>query len=427
MILNLICKRFYYLPLILFIGFTPANTEIVKVEVEGMGESLQSAIDRGLTEAMGRVNGRSIESEILSKTSETVNIKNQTEEYLSSSKYQDEIKSKTKGVVNSYSVLSSEKLDNNIYKALLSVSIVKFKPSKSSKRKRIAVLDLRYRDGCCRVGSTQVNGAAVSQELTAAISSYLVQSRKFTVLDRAYESQTNQEQDKLKSDDVPITELAKIGQELVADYVLVGTLNNLFLKEQTRQLKTADRAITTIAGNAAISYRIIDVPTGQIKFSQTFNKNLSGEVKSISNPAQGALDTVSALSDDIGLKILEHVYPFVVEKIQGKAVVIGTGGDVFNVGERYRLIQYGKKIVDSYTKESLGRKENIIGMIEITEVTPKMTYGKILNSSIKDLESQFKPKSFIIRSLPDSMKKKDNKKKQEDMRKKIEEDFDENW
>ena len=59
----------------MFAGIISANTQIVKVEVEGMGESLQSAIDRGLTEAMGGVNGRSIESEILSKTSEQVNIK----------------------------------------------------------------------------------------------------------------------------------------------------------------------------------------------------------------------------------------------------------------------------------------------------------------------------------------------------------------
>ena len=66
-------------------------------------------------------------------------------------------------------------------------------------------------------------------------------------------------------------------------------------------------------------------------------------------------------------------------------------------------------------------------MIEITEVTPKMSYGKIINSKIENLESEFKPKSFIIRSLPENMKKKDNKKKQEDMRKKIEEEFDENW
>ena len=99
--------------LCVFAGFLSANTQIVKVEVEGIGESLQSAIDRGLTEAMGRVNGRSIESEILSKTTEKVNINNQNEDYLSSSEYQDKIKSKTKGVVDSYNVLSSEKLENN--------------------------------------------------------------------------------------------------------------------------------------------------------------------------------------------------------------------------------------------------------------------------------------------------------------------------
>ena len=412
---------------LIFAGLVSANTEIVKVEVEGVGESLQSAIDRGLTEAMGRVNGRSIESEILSKKSEQVNIKNQTEEYLASSEYQDQIKSKTKGVVDSYSLLSSKKLDSNIYEVLLSVSIIKFKPSKTSQRKRIAVLDLRHRNGCCRVGSVDVNGSALSEELTAAISSYLVQTRKFTVLDREYESQLNQEQDRLKSNDVPISELAKLGQELIADYVLVGTLNNFFLREQTRELKTVDRSITTIVGNAAISYRIIDVPTGQVKFSQTFKKNLNGEVKSISNPAEAALDSISVISNSIGLKILEAIYPFVVEKIQGDVVVIGVGGDIIKVGDKYRLIQYGKKIVDSYTKESLGKKENIIGMIEITEVTPKMAYGKILNSTIKNLESEFKAKSIIIRSLPESMKINDNKKKQQDIRKKTQEDFDENW
>ena len=35
------------------------NTEIVKIEVEGLGTSERNAIDLALTEAMGRVNGRS--------------------------------------------------------------------------------------------------------------------------------------------------------------------------------------------------------------------------------------------------------------------------------------------------------------------------------------------------------------------------------
>ena len=88
MILSLISnniRNFFVLIFILSAGLVSANTQIVKIEVEGMGDSLQLAIDRGLTEAMGRVNGRSVESEILSKNSEQVNIKDQTEEYLSSS------------------------------------------------------------------------------------------------------------------------------------------------------------------------------------------------------------------------------------------------------------------------------------------------------------------------------------------------------
>ena len=419
--------RYLLLLIFVFAGNIPANTEIVKVEVEGIAESLQLAIDRALTEAMGRVNGRSIESEVLSKTSETLSVKNQTEDYLSSTEYQDKIKSKTKGVVESYSLISSEQLEKNVYKVVLSVSIIKFKASKSSNRKRIAVLPLRARGGCCQVGTTNINGQSFSEELTAAISSYLVQTRKFTVLDRQYESETNTEQAKLSSDEVPITELAKLGQELVADYVLVGTINNLFLREQQRQMSTVDRTITTIVGNAAVSYRIIDVPTGQIKFSQTLNKNLNGKVKTINDPVQGVLDTVSIVANDVGLKILETAYPFIVEKIEGENIVIGVGGDIIQVGQRYRLIQYGKKIVDSYTKESLGRKENIIGMVEITEVTPKMSYGKIINTNKENLESEFKPKSFIIRSLPESAQKKNLQKKVDEKRKEIAKEFDEDW
>lgn len=419
--------RYLLLLIFVFAGNIPANTEIVKVEVEGIAESLQLAIDRALTEAMGRVNGRSIESEVLSKTSETLSVKNQTEDYLSSTEYQEKIKSKTKGVVESYNLISSEQLEKNVYKVVLSVSIIKFKASKSSNRKRIAVLPLRARGGCCQVGTTNINGQSFSEELTAAISSYLVQTRKFTVLDRQYESETNTEQAKLSSDEVPITELAKLGQELVADYVLVGTINNLFLREQQRQMSTVDRTITTIVGNAAISYRIIDVPTGQIKFSQTLNKNLNGKVKTINDPVQGVLDTVSIVANDVGLKILETAYPFIVEKIEGENIVIGVGGDIIQVGQRYRLIQYGKKIVDSYTKESLGRKENIIGMVEITEVTPKMSYGKIINTNKENLESEFKPKSFIIRSLPESAQKKNLQKKVDEKRKEIAKEFDEDW
>ena len=403
------------------------NTEIVNIEVEGLGTSERNAIDLALTEAMGRVNGRSIESEVLSKTSETTKSDNDSFEYLGSEEYQNEIKSKTKGVVESYNLISSGKDSTGLYRVKLSVSVIKFKPSKSANRKRIAVLPLQVRNNCCRVGTISIDGKALGPELTAAVSAYLVQTRKFTVLDRAYEGQASTERDRLAGANVPITELAKLGQSLVADYVLVGTINNIVLREQERKLSTVDRIVKSIQGNVAISYRIIDVPTGQVKFAETYNKRISGEIKSLEDAAQASLEAAQLTASKIGLKILEAIYPFVIESIDGDQVIIGTGGDVIEVRQQFRLIQYGEKVRDSYTKESLGKKESVIGMIEITEVTPKISYGKIINTSVKDLESKFKPKSFIIRSIPEGAKKNNNIKKQKEMRKKIEEKFDEGW
>ena len=210
--------------------------------------------------------------------------------------------------------------------------------------------------------------------------------------------------------------------------MLVGTINNLFLREQERKLSTVDRVIKSISGNVAISYRIIDVPTGQIKFAETFNYSIpNGDIKSIQDPVAASLKAVSLTADKIGLKILEAIYPFVVEGIEGEKIVIGTGGDVINVGQQFRLIQYGDKVRDSYTKESLGRKETVIGMVEITEVTPKMSYGKIVNSNIQDLAAAFKPKTFIVRSVPQSARMNKQRQSQQQKREKLKEEFDENW
>jgi len=87
------------------------------------------------------------------------------------------------------------------------------------------------------------------------------------------------------------------------------------------------------------------------------------------------------------------------------------------------LIQYGDKMIDSYTKESLGRMEKIIGQVKITNVTSKISYGKIIKSSIDNIESIFKPKTFIIRSKPQLEKKNDikiqNEKKRKEKNKKV--------
>ena len=142
---------------LLFSSSLLSNTEIVKVQVEGIAPSERNAIDIALTEAMGRVNGKSVESEVLLNSSQKSTSDNSGTEYSSSREYQDTIKSRTKGVVDSYRLLSSTK-EGSSYRVKLEVSVVKFKLSKSANRKRMAVLPLQVRGPgrrprggqCCR-------------------------------------------------------------------------------------------------------------------------------------------------------------------------------------------------------------------------------------------------------------------------------------
>ena len=119
-----------------------------------------------------------------------------------------------------------------------------------------------------------MNHDVAAYEVSSAISNFLVQSRKFTVLDRSFKGFTEAERNTLEtSENMPVKELAKLGQELFADMILVGNLNSIRLRKAERKMKTSDRVLEYLAGNIATNIRIIDTATGQIKFSSSLRMN----------------------------------------------------------------------------------------------------------------------------------------------------------
>ena len=113
MILNKLFKLLKSIILLSFLLFNyqptlAAGLEYVSVDVEGRGASVREAIDIALTEAIGRVNGKSIESSTLLITQEKSVQDNEDSDYYSSQEYQDTIASKTKGQVKEYSIISPE-------------------------------------------------------------------------------------------------------------------------------------------------------------------------------------------------------------------------------------------------------------------------------------------------------------------------------
>ena len=422
--------------LVLSLGLPLASAGIdyVSVETEGRGVSLKEALDQALTEAIGRVNGKSIESSTLLKTSEKFEERNENSDYYVSKEYQDTITSKTKGQVKEYSVLSkNQENDSKTWVVKVKATIARYKVSKSAQRKRIAVLPLQARGDCCKTMGSDANPKFAAEELSRGLSNALVQSRKFTVLDRDYINERSSEKNVLNSGEVPPEELAKLGQELFSDYIMVGTITTAKATEITKTMRTNNMTFQELNGIVQFSYRIIDVPTSQIKFSSNAsiaisNNELKKEgLSNLNSPAEILYGLLNIGAKRIGENVLNAIFPILVESIKGKYLVLGQGGETIKKGQRMQLILRGEKITDSYTKESLGRSEEVIGEIEITGVTPKQSYAKVISSTKEGLESLFKPKMMLVRPLS---KSEDLKKKKEDLDKTREErkkKFEEDW
>ena len=361
-------------------------------------------------------------SNTLLTTTEKSSTKNDDSDYLSSRDFKESIKSKTKGVVESYSIISNAKDDSTgLWVAEISAEIARFKISKSANRKRIAVIDLIGRQGCCKTAEGQLNPDVAAYEVSSAISNFLVQSRKFTVLDRSFQGFAEAERNTLTSENMPVRELAKLGQELFADMILVGNLNSIRLRKAERKMKTSDRVLEYLAGNIATNIRIIDTATGQIKFSSSLRMN----PKDLDLSLGSDIFTISKkIGDRVGFTVLNAIYPIMVTRVSDKVNLdLNTGGDVVSVGQVFDLMQLGDKVKDAYTKESLGKSETKIGTVEIIQVSPKQSKGKatITNANI-DLGKDFKPRKYLLR-LNNSSEKQALQKKTKEIRKQIEKDF----
>ena len=115
-----------------------------------------------------------------------------------------------------------------------------------------------------------------------------------------------------------------------------------------------------------------------------------------------------------------------VESISGEVLVLGSGGDILRVGESLNLIELGDEILDSYTGESLGRIERIIGTVKITQVDSGLSYAKVEQLSDKNALINFSKNKFLVKPLI-SVSNEDVIIKKDLLKEEIENSFDDTW
>lgn len=352
-----------------------AGIEYVTVQAQGQGQTQAHATGMALSAAVAQVNGAQVAASLASAELTAALDTPEGSSFTSASASAEAISQTTRGLVREYQVLSKSQVDG-LWQVEVRASIPRYARSPQADRLRMSVLPFRIDNR---------SQAVARDRFVDALNSHLTQTRRFAMLDRQYEYERQLEMGIAASDDAPIEEMARLGNRLGTDYMVVGTLEKAHTTTRSTQL--AGRTLSVSTAHFSLNYRIVDAATGQVKFADSWSASKeSGSVEALASQA------AEAISRDI----VDAIAPILVERVSGDTLFLGQGGKAVKVGQRYRLIQYGEQITDSYSGESLGREENPVGLIEITEVQSKLAKARVLESSI-DLAQDFAPARFVVR------------------------------
>ena len=406
--------------ILLFFTSFAGKMSYVPVDAQGSGVTRKDAIADALQDAVSQVNGAEIAAEMSSSIKEKSSDKNGKDEYSSEESFQENVKKKTKGVIRSWKLLDEKKEEgeDGLWVVNLNVTVAQYKLSKQLERLRITVAPFQISP---TVSDPQL-ATKFMESFPNGLVDYLAQSRRFALLDRDFLDSQSRELDFIKRGDVRAEELAKLGNKVGADFIVVGLVEDIFKRENIVTMRSTGQQIKNVQTGARISYRIIDVATTQIKFSDTVAYD----------PSQGN-STVRKMADYIsdvtGQTIVNAIYPVSIVSSTGDQVTLGQGGKTIRMGDKYNLVRYGKDIFDPHTKESLGREEVVVGVLKITNVQSKTSTAKFVDGS-KSISSSFSANTYIARPFPREAPEapavkvqKAAKKAREDINKRLEDDF----
>ena len=395
-----------FLPIFFISNQSFAEMTYVEINAKGKAESYEIALKKALKEAISKVNGVTLKTESILETIDKSLITNEGSSGSMGRDLKEKISEKSGGSIKSFDILKEYEDTNGLQVVEIRATVAKYKLSKTANRKRMAIVPFRINLNEISIfGKTGFDDADnlkkyINQEFT----NYFVQTRKFTILDREFDKEIAAELMNLDNSE-KIEDQVKIGQKLFADYIIVGRLDFLALEKIEKKFLTSDKILKKEIGTLNFSYRVIDVPTGQIKYSSKVN--LEVDIKKQTQPIPYLFNLTAQKA---GLEIMYAIYPILVEKIEDDLLYLGQGGNQIKVDDNFTIYERtDSKIKDTYTGETLGNVEKMVGKATIIDSNAKFSVAQITEQKY-DLSEDFKPRKYMVKPIKEIKKKKSSTK-----------------
>ncbi len=336
----------------LFLAMTcsfPTLADSVRVENTGAGQTLDHAIDDAIRRSIEQVKGVSMQSERLTASSYERDTKRGTQ---ASTSAQTGQRSSAQGSAT-YRILS-EKCQPNECRVRLAVDVDV--PEGFERQQKLKALNKNRRT----IAVKPFTGPH-AQTLTRHLEAKLVQDRKFKVLQ-----------------DLSSRNL---------DYVLQGRVIEAYSKKRvvdnSRTVEMTGEYIkdvkTYYTSKVLVEYKLIDRVNGQVKWSDTV-------------PTTSSRNNLSLLLDISARKVFgqlkENIYPLLALKTKDGQLILNSGGENVKRGQLLDIYVLGERLIDPYTKETLGYQETKVARVRVERVLPKVSYVTLVNGSYDKIRKQ---------------------------------------
>lgn len=341
----------FSLALTSFINISYAKT--VTVEVSGTGLVKEAAIEQALIQAIRQVNGLEVMSSSKRQTTQ-LKVNGQKSSNLASENITTML---TKGQVSHYRILD-DNCNNEQCDVLLSVDLPIYKsPGLSlNKRRKLVVVPFTGQYG---------------HDFSKNLQTLLVQSRRFAILDREHNSLYQQEKNLLLSSDTPLTEKIHLGRVLGLNYIVTGDVK-VNIENFVSRVTLTGESESHFSQTSIINYQVINLATRQIKWQD--QATLLSDITSLNS------------ARSISTTITNAIYPLRIVEHSEEGIILNQGGKNIEMGAIYNVYALGKKLIDPYTKEALGREEINVGQVEITRINTKVSYARIIFGSLNNMK-----------------------------------------
>ena len=169
------------------------------------------------------------------------------------------------------------------------------------------------------------------------------------------------------------------------DYLIYGAITDM--SSEAKEISTGGFASVRVSNRFGVDIKIVDALSGEIRRAESIVAVIetgSGvATRSFSNiqaDSNGLVEAQRIVAKRSAALLAESIFPIRVVDIFNDEIYLNYGDSILSVGDRLKVIQEGREIIDQDTGLSLGSRQKVLGEIEIVSADSNLSIAKIIKN-----------------------------------------------